>query len=260
MKTLPMRIYSSHDSESAVSSDGFKDNASESEEDQVTNKDKFYYVEKTFSNGVKGIARGNQPGNVLQVWKLFVTNHMLNIILVHTNEKIAISQNKFKKPFPTYTKDLNVIELKAYIGLLHLSGIIKSGHQDVELLFASDGTGRQIFRATMIVFRLLWPVCVLGTLRMNKPQIPLEFKPNRKRVVGSTEFEHANGITICSYVPEKNRAVVLLSTMPEDQSVNNENSKPDMINDYNCTKGGVDSLNQLCISYSIARRTRKWPM
>ncbi|KAF2891025.1 hypothetical protein ILUMI_15148 [Ignelater luminosus] len=51
---------------------------------------------------------------------------------------------------------------------------------------------------------------VLGTLRMNKPQIPLEFKPNRKRAVRSIVFGHANGITICSYVPEKNRAVVVI--------------------------------------------------
>lgn len=98
---------------------------------------------------------------------------------------------------------------------------------------------------------------VLGTLKMNKPQIPPEFKPNRKRLVGSTVFGHMNNMTLCSYVPKRNRAVVLLSTMHDDQSVSKENNKPDMINDYNCNKGGVDSLDQLCAGYSVARRTRR---
>ena len=67
-------------------------------------------------------------------------------------------------------------------------------------------------------------------------------------------------MTLCSYVPKRNRAVALLSTMHQDQEVSKENGKPDMINDYNNAKGGVDSLDQLCANYSVSTRTRRWPM
>lgn len=81
---------------------------------------------------------------------------MLDVILLYTNNKIALCREKYNNPFPTYTKDLDMIELKAFIGLLYLSGIMKSGHEDVVSLFASDGTGRDIFRAVMSVSRFLF--------------------------------------------------------------------------------------------------------
>nr|XP_022908427.1 uncharacterized protein LOC111419790 [Onthophagus taurus] len=101
---------------------------------------------------------------------------------------------------------------------------------------------------------------VLGTMKQNKPQIPAEFKPQSKRLVHSTLFGHNQEKTLCSYVPRKNRAVVLLSTMHQDQKINKENKKPDIITDYNNTKAGVDALDQLCANYSVSRRTRRWPM
>lgn len=42
-----------------------------------------------------------------------------------------------------------MIELKAFIGLLYLAGVFKSNHEDILALFATDGTGRDIFRFTM---------------------------------------------------------------------------------------------------------------
>ncbi|KAJ8966834.1 hypothetical protein NQ314_003277 [Rhamnusium bicolor] len=98
---------------------------------------------------------------------------------------------------------------------------------------------------------------MIGTLKQNKPQIPQEFKPNKKRPVKSALFGHNQDKTICSYVQRKNRAVLLLSTMHQDQKLSGENDIPDMIIDYNNTKAGVDALDQLCAN---SRRTRRWPM
>lgn len=39
-----------------------------------------------------------------------------------------------------------------------------------------------------------------------------------------------------------------------------EQFKPEMIVFYNSTKGGVDTLNELCALYDVARNTRRWPM
>ncbi|KAJ8957755.1 hypothetical protein NQ314_006512, partial [Rhamnusium bicolor] len=98
------------------------------------------------------------------------------------------------------------------------------------------------------------------TLKQNKLQIPQEFKPNKKRPVKSALSGHNQDMTICSYAPRKNRAVLLLSTMHQDQELSGENNIPDMIIDYNNTKAGVDALDQLYVNYSVSRRTRRWPM
>lgn len=44
---------------------------------------------------------------------------------------------------------LEMVEFKAFIGLLFLSGVFKPNHEDVHSLFTTDGTGRDIFRGTM---------------------------------------------------------------------------------------------------------------
>jgi len=36
--------------------------------------------------------------------------------------------------------------------------------------------------------------------------------------------------------------------------------KPEIILDYNMTKGGVDTCDKMCASYSVSRVTRRWPL
>ncbi|KAK9685827.1 hypothetical protein QE152_g37649 [Popillia japonica] len=54
---------------------------------------------------------------------------------------------------------------------------------------------------------------------------------------------HNRNMTMCSYVPRKNRAAVLLLTMHYYQDIDKETDKPDMIVDYNNTIGSVDTLD-----------------
>ena len=66
---------------------------------------------------------------------------------------------------------------------------------------------------------------------------------------------------MCSYVPQVNKAVLLLSTMHFDNKIQeNEPFKPDMILHYNATKGGVNTLDQLVKNYTGKRVTKRWPM
>lgn len=64
-----------------------------------------------------------------------------------------------------------------------------------------------------------------------------------------------------SYVPKKNRSVIVLSTMHHDNFFDQNTKKPEIIIFYNdATKGGVDALDQKCAIYRSGRRCRRWPL
>ena len=84
---------------------------------------------------------------------------------------------------------------------------------------------------------------------------------DRKRQVHTTIFGFNGQTTIASYVPKKNRSIIMLSTMHHDKKVEPQmDNKPDIILDYNKTKGAVDTLDKLCCQYSTKRGTRRWPL
>lgn len=354
---------SDHETNSEASSDGDESHFDNDSDDSNVfyGKDKNFKWQKACKSrsrtrtnnliihlpGPKGRAKNIDKNDITAVWKLFLTDNMLETILLHTNVKIRNRYEQFQVPRPSYTAELDMIELNAFLGLLYLSGVMKSNHEDISALFANDGTGRDVFRATMSVTRFLfilsclrfddaltrdqrkehnklaaiqecWNIFIanceslytpgeyltidemlvpfrgrcsfkmympkkpakyglkimclcdartfylcnafvytgkentvsidkvsvptrdvlklippiqntnrnvttdnwfssvelcnklreqgltlLGTMRINKPQLPLEFKPNRRRQVGSTIFGHNNDITIASYVPKK---------------------------------------------------------
>ena len=84
--------------------------------------------------------------------------------------------------------------------------------------------------------------------------------PNRIRTVGSAEHGFTKHSTLVSFVPKKNRAVLLISSMHHTKETDTETGKPEIIAFYNTTKGGVDSLDQKYVTYSTSRRTCRWSM
>lgn len=103
-------------------------------------------------------------------------------------------------------------------------------------------------------------ITLLGTLRKNKKEIPPSFQPNKDKPVGQAEFAYRQDMTLLSYATKRNKAVILLSTTHDVGTIEVESNKPDMIVDYNRTKCGVDVVDQLCATYSVARVTKRWPM
>jgi len=102
---------------------------------------------------------------------------------------------------------------------------------------------------------------VVGTMRSNKREIPAEMQKSRRREVKSSLFGFNDQLTLVSYVPKKNKAVILLSSMHHDDTISEENDrKPDIILHYNDTKSGVDNLNHLVRTYTCKRGTRRWPL
>lgn len=101
---------------------------------------------------------------------------------------------------------------------------------------------------------------LLGTLRKNKRQLPPEFVNTKPRAVSSTLFGFYQRSTLVSYVPKKGKNVLLISSMHNDDEVDGNSGKPQMILDYNATKSGVDVVDMMCSTYNVARNIRRWPM
>ena len=106
---------------------------------------------------------------------------------------------------------------------------------------------------------LSWKLTATGTLR---PYIPKQMAANKLRPEFSSLFGfHERNVALCSYVPEKNKTVILLSTMHSDTAVNvNEQKKPHMIMYYNKYKTGVDTMDRMVSRYICYRRTQRWSL
>lgn len=104
---------------------------------------------------------------------------------------------------------------------------------------------------------------LVGTVRKNKPFIPPILLDTKKKPAGFTRFMFDNDNKLCllSYVPKKNRIVLLLSTNHMDKNVAaNAAKKPLSILAYNKFKAGVDLADQLRGNYTCQRKTRRWPI
>lgn len=357
--------------------------------------------------GLIGNARNTKPKKPVEAWRCLIDENIIENIVQHTNDKITyMSSNYGPKALECqFTDHVDVVEMEALLGLLYLSGVFKSNHEDVESLFATDGTGRDIFRSVMSLKRFLFLITALrfddaqtreerkkdddlapisevfssfienckinyscgeyvtvdemlvpfrgrckfrlymkskpakyglkimcltdsrthylynayvytgkkstpnpnqllvptasvlhlaepifktnrnvtgdnwftsiqlathlasenltyvGTIKKNKRETPPAFKPKRSRQEYSSIFGFTRDMTLVSYVPKRGTCVNLLSTMHHDKVVSEDaQKKPEIIQFYNSTKSGVDSLDQKCANYSVGRRSKRWPL
>ena len=97
-------------------------------------------------------------------------------------------------------------------------------------------------------------------MKKNKREIPAEFLPNKQKPISSSMFGFQKHATLVSFTPKKNKSIVLLSTMRRDAKVDAETKMPEIIQFYNSTKRGVDTVDQLCGNYCVSRRTGRWPL
>lgn len=91
----------------------------------------------------------------LKSWNLFITDEIIGKITTETNRKIDYKMNilqltaemiKQKKLY--YCGNTDATEIKAFIGLFYLRGLIKLNHLGVHYLF-QDGVAPPMFGATM---------------------------------------------------------------------------------------------------------------
>lgn len=411
-------------------SDNEEEELEESEEDEIrTNylygKDRYKWSKKppvskntrtmkhnivTKLPGIKERFYGEKKMSALSIWTCLVTDDILEIIIRWTNVRLRRERLKYKNQNHSDLRDLDITELKSFIGLLFFTSIFKCNTEDIRSIFATDGSGRDIFRCvtnanrfaiilvclrfdnpgdrnerkkhdpiapisevfnsfvgncqslytlgigacidemliafrgrskykiympnkpakyglklmaltdartsyfyngylycgkdsdgltlsdedrrkwskpSQSVLRLAKPIfgsnrnltadnwfssvelvdvlqskqlTYVGTLKKNKRQIPKEFLPSRFREVGSSVYGFTKTTTMVSYVPKRNKSVILISSQHHHPCSNPETGKPEIVDYYNNNKGGVDSLDEKCAKYSTARRTRRWPM
>ncbi|GBM00426.1 hypothetical protein AVEN_179235-1 [Araneus ventricosus] len=73
---------------------------------------------------------------------------------------------------------------------------------------------------------------VVGTIRKNKRELPLEFVGTKGKAPHSSILGFQKGMTIVSYIPKKNRSIVLLSTLHNNDNIDEsagEFRKPEII-------------------------------
>lgn len=108
---------------------------------------------------------------------------------------------------------------------------------------------------------LLKKMTMVGTVRRNKPELPPTLVTTRGREVFSSKFAFTHDTTVVSYMPKKNKNVILMSTLHKAAEISTrEDRKPTMILEYNANKGGVDNLDKVAGTYSCKRRTTRWPL
>lgn len=357
--------------------------------------------------GVRAAGQIEEKDNLEKIWNLLFDDDILKILVGWTNVKIKEVAKRYKNQFLSQLNEVDILEMKAFLGLLIFTAVFKSNRENISTLFATDGTGRSIFRSVMskerfaillvclrfddpttrvtrrlsdesaaiseifqrffqnsqniytlgentcidemllpfrgrCKFKMYMPqkpakygikIMILtdartnyaynayiysgkgsdgaglpaeykkmgvptqavlklakplfgshrnitadnwfssielivelqkkgltytGTLRKNKKEIPFQFLPNKEKKEGSTMYGFTKDITLLSYVPKRNKCVLAVSSM--HHSVSTVDNKPEIIDFYNSTKSGVDTLDQKCANYSSLRRTQRWPM
>ena len=110
---------------------------------------------------------------------------------------------------------------------------------------------------------LLLAMTFVGTVRANKKEISHEMKEKATRERGSSAFLHTKEMTLVSCVSNTSKTskklVLLLSSQHPQPNIGSQ-GKPEIIEFYNATKGGVDTFDQMCSVNFCSRKTRRWPL
>lgn len=102
---------------------------------------------------------------------------------------------------------------------------------------------------------------LVGTMRKSRKEIPPVLMPSKQRDIYSSQYAFTNNTCFVSYVPKKNKAIILLSTMHNQiQNAEDETKKPEIILHYNQTKIGVDIMDQMVKHFTCRRATRRWTL
>lgn len=151
------------------------------------------------------------------------------------------------------SKTYYCLNLQPYVG--RVGDVPERGQGQRVVLQLTDfltGSGRHIymdnfFTSLSLARSLLGrQITMTGTIRRNKTELPADMMPDATREQFTSVFGFQDKVTIVSYVPKRNKAVILLSTNHHDIDISREESrKPQIILDYNKGKCCVDTLDQL---------------
>ncbi|XP_060804330.1 piggyBac transposable element-derived protein 4-like [Amyelois transitella] len=162
-----------------------------------------------------------------------------------------------------------MIDAEPYLGSFTKTDGVPLGEYFVKKLTRTvHGTNRNItmdnwFTSVPLAKSLVkepYKLTLVGTLRANKREIPVELQNERTRKTGTAMFCYDKELTLLSYKPKPQKVIFLLSSCDEEGAINDNTKKPTIVEFYNQTKGGVDTFDQMCSLASCSRKTRRWPL
>lgn len=164
-------VESEHDTNSEISESESDSDVDEHEAVSVTDAKKYVYSKNRFRwctseaypssrtrkhNIVVKVptirGKGRELGDAADpysVWNLLFSNDILSEIIQWTNCKLSQMRAQYKNESSSSLAEVTIVELKAFLGLLIFTSIFNSNHEHIDCLFATDGSGRDIFRAVM---------------------------------------------------------------------------------------------------------------
>ena len=95
------------------------------------------------------------------VFSLFISDDILNILLTHTNKKIHDYLFNFPGKVQKWMRRTSLDEFCAVIGLLIYGEVFESSHDYIESLYKMDGTGRFVFPIVMAKNRFRFLLSVI---------------------------------------------------------------------------------------------------
>lgn len=230
---------------------------------------------------------GDKFAPIREIWNLFITNCKSNYTpyeYVTIDEQLLNFRGRcpFKmylpsKPDKYGLKIIMMCDAKTYYMCSAIPYTGKDPNRNpqdgaiptqyvMKLTTTIAGTNRNVtmdnwFSSVELARKLLEnKLTMVGTLRKNKREIPIQFLDVKRKEVPSSAFAFSKDLTLVSHVSEKKKCVLLVSSMHFQDDVNLETKKPEITMFYNSTKGGVDTFDQLCHSKTVARKTRRWPL
>ena len=111
--------------------------------------------------------------------------------------------------------NLGTTVVKRLVEPLHNSGINVTGDQ----YFTGVETIETLKSNNLTLF---------GTLMPNRKHLPVELTKKAGRLVGSTLFAFKDDLTMCLWVPKKNKLALLLSTAYQSDKID-ESGKPEIV-------------------------------
>lgn len=102
---------------------------------------------------------------------------------------------------------------------------------------------------------------MVGTVRKNKRSIPPKLLQCKKVPLYTSTFAFTEDTAMVSYIGRKDKCALLQSTLHDAPTVGSVPKQlPEIIEYYNKTKGGVDTVDKMISTYTCKRKTNRWPM
>jgi hypothetical protein len=101
---------------------------------------------------------------------------------------------------------------------------------------------------------------LVGTMNPIRREVPLSAKSASGDLYSTRLLKHEYAsLTIYKCKPRRN--VIILSTLHPSVTIHdNEKKKPETVEFYNCTKYGVDVVDEMVKKYTVKAGSRRWPV